>query len=373
MNAITVVHVGGTPGYTSVPIQTLLRVMLSDGYCVDYIGCSQGLASDIRAAPNFKGYDLPLQTNQTVFGKVQYRMATTREVKRLVELCMQDSDVLWTTSMNTMCALGKDALKYKNVLQLLELARYAYAFKRLIRFPIDEYARQSWKTVTCEINRAYIQKVWWNLPKTPYVLPNKPFSLDPGTLTPETEAAIERMKQEKKKIALYLGGVYADRNFEECAKALQKSGEYVLYIAARITSKAVEAQIEHLTRDYQAVYLGGFTPPNHLALVQYARVGLLPYKPVKGVNSELNALYCAPNKIFEYAGFGVPMVGSDVLGLRQPFEQWNIGRCCDFNSEEAILQAIKAVDQQHNKMSANCYKFYDSVDLHKIVADILAD
>ena len=31
----------------------------------------------------------------------------------------------------------------------------------------------------------------------------------------------------------------------------------------------------------------------------------------------LNALYCAPNKIYEYAGCNIPMIGTDVLGLKR--------------------------------------------------------
>ena len=67
------------------------------------------------------------------------------------------------------------------------------------------------------------------------------------------------------------------------------------------------------------------------------------------------------------------MVGSDVLGLKLPFEQWNIGRCCDLNDETAIIKAIEEVDRNHDEMSKNCYRFYDSVSLEKIVSEILED
>ena len=149
---------------------------------------------------------------------------------------------------------------------------------------------------------------------------------------------------------------------------------YVLYIIGKAFSIEGQRLIDKLQKEYGVIYLGGFNPPKHLAFVQYATVGLLPYKTVKsGDLSELNALYCAPNKIWEYAGFGVPMVGSDVLGLKQPFEKWNIGRCCDLNDEASIVRAIEEVDRNYDEMCKNCYKFYDSVDLEKIVSEILED
>lgn len=92
--------------------------------------------------------------------------------------------------------------------------------------------------------------------------------------------------------------------------------------------------------------------------------------PVGGT-SVINALYCAPNKIFEYAGSNVPMIGTDVLGLREPFEKYNIGVCCDSLDEEVIIDAIKLVDENHEVMKKNCRKFFDSVNLDEIVERII--
>ena len=142
--------------------------------------------------------------------------------------------------MNTMRDVGRKALDYKNILQLMELAQYGYIYHKSFRFPIDKYARQSWKTVVPEINRAYIQKVWWDLEKTPYVLPNKPFDINSGPLTMAADEAVQKMKQEKRRIVLYLGGIYTDRNFESFANAIDKMEGYVLYIVGKAFSPAGE-------------------------------------------------------------------------------------------------------------------------------------
>ena len=373
MKTVTVVETNDIASLP--PTQNLVRVLLSLGFRVNLIGNNVAcLTADIRDHCHYQGFELPRLVGKTFMSRQIHKFRLHFAAVKFIRACMEDSDYLWTTSMETIVAVGREVVKYKNVMQLLELTECARTVHNLVKIPLDNIAKHSWKVVTVEINRAYIQKIWWDLSKTPFVLPNKPFSLEYGEVYPELNVAIDRMKSEKKKIICYLGVICDDRDFVHFAENIQKSNGFVFYFAGRIVSSNSKRLVEILEKKYEAIYLGMFNPPTHLALLQYAYIGLLPYKPVKMLPySELNALYCAPNKIWEYAGFGVPMVGSDVLGLKMPFEQWNIGCCCDIENEDSIRQAIDYVDVHHEEMSQNCYKFYDSVDLSKIVSEILED
>ncbi len=372
MKKITVVEVNDIGDYP--PVQNLIKVLLHNDLWVNFIGSHLSDLPDlISSHPNFRGFETPSISVTSTLERLKNRLKLNVAIRKLVRKCMEDSDWLWTTSMSSIRAVGREALKYKNVLQLMELAQYGYSFRRLVKFPIAEWARQSWKTVVPEINRAYIQKVWWDLKKTPYVLPNKPYDITPGMITPELDYAISKMKTERRKIVLYLGVFGQDRDLEGYAKAISTMSGYVFFLVGPAHSQETKTRVSRLIEDYPVEYLGAFTPPKHLALVKYAHIGLLPYKPIKTFTSELNALYCAPNKIFEYAGYGVPMVGSDVLGLRFPFERWNMGMCCEDDSVESIQKAIMEVDNRHEEMSKNCADFYNSVDLDKIIMNILKD
>ncbi len=373
MKRVTVVEVEDINLYP--PVQNLIRVLLNNGYRVNFIGSNTStLPTDIVESENICIYDIPSLSAKNKIMKWKNRICIHFQANKYVEECMKDSDYLWTTSMRTIRTIGRNAFKYKNILQLMELSKYGYSFYYLIKFPLGEYARKSWRTVTVEENRAYIQKVWWDLPQTPYVLPNKPYSIDYGEISCEVQQAVTKMKNDKRKIVLYLGGIFPDRNFEDYAKAISKKEGYVLYIAGKVFSQSAKELLDKLQKLYPVEYLGAFDPPQHLALVQYAYIGLLPYKPVKGGGlSELNALYCAPNKIFEYSGYGIPMVGSDVLGLKLPFEKWNMGVCCRDNSEQSIYEAIDKVDKAHEEMSKNSRLFFESVDLDESVKNILKD
>lgn len=374
LREITVVGMNKVSNFP--PVQNLIKILLNKGYKVNFIGVEVAdISEDIKNFPTFNPIETSLyHGNLSLYQKIINTLHIRFSARAALKACMKTSDLLWTTSMRTSSVVGKQALQYKTVLQLMELAEKGYRFRHYSKIPIAKYAQAAWKTVVPEVNRAYIQKIWYDLEDTPFVLPNKPFSLDYGEITQEVADAISVMKKENRKIILYLGGIYIDRDFERYAHAISKMNDYVLCIAGKASSDDEKKLLEKLQNEYGALYLGGFNPPKHLALVKYARIGLLPYKSVKtSVESCLNALYCAPNKIWEYAGFGVPMVGSDVLGLKLPFEQWNIGRCCDLNNEASIVKAIEEVDRNHEEMSKNCYKFYDSVDLEKIVSEILED
>ena len=74
---------------------------------------------------------------------------------------------------------------------------------RCIKFKLDKYARSAWKVVVAEENRAYIQKVGWNLKRLPYVLPNKPYHLDYDEITEDMKLVINQMQQESRKIIIY--------------------------------------------------------------------------------------------------------------------------------------------------------------------------
>lgn len=376
MKTITVIELNDINGYP--PVQNLIRVLLSKGYKVNLIGKNiASISIDISENSNFHGFETARYN--VVHNKIQSvinRFFITVQSRRLLKILGSESDYIWTTSMVCIKILGKRVLKYKNVLQLMELAEFGFLFRdRYFKFPIKKIAQLSWKTVVPEINRAYIQKAWWHLSKCPVVLPNKPYSIDFGNITDELKPVIQKMQLEKRKIILYLGTLGGtDREFRLIADVIGKSKDFVLYIAGKVHSIQEQRKVEELEKKYGCIYVGGFNPPKHLAIVKYAHIGLLPYNPTETTGlSILNALYCAPNKIWEYSGFGVPMVGSDVLGLKLPFEQWNIGCCCDLNNEISIIKAIHYVDKNHDVMSQNCYRFYASVDLGKIVSYVLED
>lgn len=375
MKKIVVVEVNDILAFP--PVRNLVICLLNNSYTVTLIGeNAKEISKDLKANTYLKVYDIgkPYDQNnmlKRIIGKIKRRVL----VRKLTKTCMEDADILWTTSANTIKELGKLVLRYKNVLQLMELTKDGYLFRNIIKFPLGEIAAASWKTVVPEINRAYIQKVWWGLSRKPYVLPNKPYSLEYGEITDDMTEGIAKLKNETRKILLYLGGIWPDRDLNTFADAVDKLGDkYCLCIIGKPYGKEAEDALQELIKRNSVIYLGSYKAPKHLAFVKYAYIGLLPYRPTFGTGvSELNALYCAPNKIYEYAGFNVPMLGSDVLGLKVEFEKYNIGICCDMQNISDIINGIKQIEENYDTMKHNCRAFYDRVDLDAIVNEILSE
>jgi len=365
------------------PVINLVKCLLDLGCKVNLISYNvEKLEKSILDNPDFSYRTTEYYWKPGIVDKIKKTILNTRFGKKEIKTAIRDSDLIWISTDATLRYLGKSVKGSKYVLQLMELLDHYFIISDKIKleFPISDYARDAWKIVIPEINRAYIQKTWWDLDNTPVVLPNKPYisSLPlEDELPEEIKEKLEIIKTEKRKVILYLGVIGKDRELENYAEAISILGDnYCFYIIGRPAYEGAEKIIESITSRYSnAVYLGHFNSPNHLPFIKYAYIGLLPYKvTIASRNiSILNALYCAPNKIFEYAMYDVPMVGSDVLGLIHPFEKYGIGVCADDSNPDDIKQAIEMVDNSHNKMASNCSAFLCETDYKQIVKGIISN
>jgi len=376
MDRIVVVHLMDLVSYP--PVLSLVENLLNNNKKVYLISYGTKKApSKITDNQNLKMYEVPTPKGKGVVSKLFRDYFRRLYTKNVVKKLMRKADILWTTTDISVRSLGNLVLKYKHVMQLMELEEsYPYIVGlKYPRFPLKKYAQKAWKTVVPEINRAYIQKTWWELEKTPIVLPNKPYSIDLSIRDDHIIKAENKLKNESRKIVMYLGNLSSDRSLSMFAKALYELGEgYCLYIVGKIDDSE-KNEFESLKKKYNNIeYLGYFTAPTHLNVLKHAYIGLLPYYPNSKhpFISPLNIQYCAPNKIFEYCAFGVPMIGTDVMGLKGPFERYNIGECCDFGDTNSIVKSIKTIEKNYSEISNNCRLYNKVFDLDEIVRDIIS-
>ena len=361
------------------PTINLIECLLNNDYKVHLV--AEGvldLSPIILENEKFSYTEIKEVKNNNIFLRLKKRKIKTKGYRDALKDTL-DGDIVWTVNPSVVRTLGKNLLKYSNrhVMQLMELTDKYPMFRgaKFLKFDIKYYAQNAWKLVVPEENRAYIQKVGWNLEKLPYVLPNKPYCLKSGEITDDMIPVIEEMKKEKRKKIIYLGVISTDRDLQSFAEAIEKVKEdYCLYLFGKFRGEGIE-EFKKLCNSYSSLkYMGFFNPPKHLEFLKYADIALVPYKPgeIEGNGfTILNALYCAPNKIYEYAGCSIPMIGTDVLGLKEPFEKYNIGVCCKDLKPETIIEAIKYVDANHDQMVINSKIFFDSVDLDYIINSII--
>ena len=117
------------------------------------------------------------------------------------------------------------------------------------------------------------------------------------------------------------------------------------------------------------VWTGHISAPMHLEVTSYAMVGVAVY-----AENSLNNLFCAPNKTFEYASFGIPTICNDVPGLVETIGIKRAGVCVDWNDVGSIKCGIENLFASYDFYSKNAKEFYCSEDnkaiLNKIILDI---
>lgn len=377
-NKVVMVHYGNVPHCP--PVINACECLTNNGIKVHLIG------GEVKKVPAillneslFSFSDIgDFRTNKSYVNKIKIRKNIYNNMRLEFKKKMCQGDILWTTNELAVMFLNKLIVPFRkwHIMQLMELINYcpvSYKFP-LIKFPIDEYARKAWKTVVPEINRAHIQKITWKQERTPYIFPNKPYYLEPGAMTSELEDALNKIKNESRRIILYMGIFNLDRDIDSFIKAVNKLGKDYCLVAIGRISDVMRDKTEYIINNTDNFkYLGFFNPPEHLHFLKYAHIGLTPYRPSYDIKyvSPLNSLYCAPNKVFEYAGYGIPMIGTDVLGLRILFEKYDIGVCCPDLSFDSIVDAVNKIESNYDDMCQNCLQYYKSVNLDDTINQII--
>ena len=112
----------------------------------------------------------------------------------------------------------------------------------------------------------------------------------------------------------------------------------------------------------------------HLEITKLAYIGILVYivNDVP-INHAINVLYCAPNKLYEYSKFGIPMIANDLPALDMVFSQNRAGVCLQTLSAKEISEAILKIDSDYEVYSRLSHQLYESIDMVDLVKNIVSD
>jgi hypothetical protein len=166
----------------------------------------------------------------------------------------------------------------------------------------------------------------------------------------EARQAVEDATAGNRRIVLYQGLIRADRDLSVyCRVFAKRSSTWRLFLMGRDHA--------HVDR-YRAIcpdliHVDHIDSPRHLQVTSWASLGLVGYN-----YDSLNNLYCAPNKIFEYGSFGIPILANDVPGLQETVERHSAGVCV--NAQETDLsRALDRIEGQYDYFCARSRRMYD--------------
>jgi glycosyltransferase involved in cell wall biosynthesis len=285
--------------------------------------------------------------------------------------------LVWSTSEKSVHLFGSKYLKVNHIMQLMELIESPTVKESDFlgkATNLSKIAQNAKVTVVPEYNRAHLMKLWWKLDKIPFLLPNK-LTLHPRLRNCEINQIdikdkILRIIDSGKRIILYQGVVHEQRNLLPFINAINKlKDKYVLVLMTELNSFSKKLLFENP----EIIHIPWIKAPQHLQITSWASIGLLSYEAKKMGNlSILNALYCAPNKIFEYSGFGIPMLSNDCPSLGPIFNQKEIGEIIDFENTESILEAILKIEKFEDDYIENCNSYFDEVDMDIEISKIIS-
>lgn len=114
--------------------------------------------------------------------------------------------------------------------------------------------------------------------------------------------------------------------------------------------------------DDSLIHIEFIPAPDYLLFTSMCYIGIVTYDPFT-----LNTAYCAPNKIFEYAAFGKPMIANNIPGLKVLSEA-GAGETINENDISSIKEAILLIDKDYEKYRSAALGFFNSVDNEEIIS-----
>jgi glycosyltransferase involved in cell wall biosynthesis len=149
-----------------------------------------------------------------------------------------------------------------------------------------------------------------------------------------------------KRVVIYQGTLAPGRGLDRVVSALNHLDDDVvlLVLGSGTTFDSLIAQAERQATRHRLIMLGQVPADSLVAYMRLAHVGLAIY-----LNTCRNNYHCAPNKIFEYASVGLPVVGPNFPDVEAVVSQYDIGRTFDPESPDSIAAAIREVLNDPNR------------------------
>ena len=356
------------------PLVSLVKTMVGIGIIPTVI--TTGLNDEYKQYfedHNIKYYTIPFSLTRTRFSRLKnYVKGKTwgRRVNKLISTFSREETLLWIEANYTFSALDAHLINsYKHVLQIQEMFNDSGLKGVLYKGVIKKLSKGALAIFVPEYNRAFFYKLDFGLKKLPYILPNKP------AFVPNEEDLVHLHEKYKKydmilnkKVILYQGIISSTRsNYEPVLNALNDLDEKKEFVFVFLGREDTPGYVERLKRQgYNVEHIPFIPAPEYLYFTSRAYIGIVNY-----ADNCLNNIYCAPNKIYEYAAFGVPMLANDIPGLRYTV---GINNCaCLYSDENVIEDALNNIIQNHDTMSENAKEFFKLTDYEKTLRIALHD
>jgi Glycosyl transferases group 1. len=216
--------------------------------------------------------------------------------------------------------------------------------------------------IAANLERAEIMKEHYRLAKLPQVIRNIP----PQPHVPTSSPAIlsrfpelERRYPERVRL-VYQGDMTLERGLGVFLEVMEFLPEYyeLLLVGGGPDLGRIKERFASQTSPSRVIVLGRVPRSELHDVLSTGDIGIITY-PGTGLNN----IYCAPNKVYEYAQAGLPMLATAHPPLRRMFEEYQIGRILDYmdptqpSDPRTIAATIQSVGDNLSRYRREIPKF----------------
>lgn len=355
------------------PILSLIEILLDNGHRVTLLGycsCTNSINHLIQKGLLFIEI---VETNNKDNNVV--KLFKHEKFRRLVNKVISDSskqDKIWYLGSETIFLFIDEIEKINSILYFFEVPYFNVPLRYRFWTTDEKYKSaisKANKVINCEINRTLITKSYFGLSSNQAVtIPNKTNFKMNVELNSEIIDLLKGVKN--KKIILYQGVFNSpERRLDELCQSINLLSEEFIIVLMGADSDYKQL-LKQKYESNRVLFLPFLPPPLHLEITKLAKIGFLSYFPNKGeIEQVLNVLYCAPNKIFEYAQFGIPMISNRTPSLETIYQNYKCGIGVDFEDLDDLAGKIMEIDKKYDFYSKNSKSFFDSVNIEDIIID----
>lgn len=181
-------------------------------------------------------------------------------------------------------------------------------------------------------SRHFFENLGQNIDNKVFILPNS----NNNTVVLRKRAIAEKI------IVTHIGSVGYNHHLDSYIKAIAQleQDNYEFRFIGRLPKELLKTiEQQQLTN----VKLIGQV--QHFELEKYyleTDIGVVLYK-----DTGVNYRYCAPNKLYEYWSYGIPVIGDLLPGLISAFKNENLGTLVDMQSPKSIINVIRQISYSY--------------------------
>ena len=162
----------------------------------------------------------------------------------------------------------------------------------------------------------------------------------------------ELLNPEQSKIFIYIGSFSRGRGIELSVEAFTKKGisSHVVFLGyGEQKDRLLELSELHGNLHVH----DSVADEDVVAVTKSADIGLCLIE-----NVSLSDYLCLPNKLFEYAFSGLPVLASDFPDMSSVINRYNLGKCSDLDPE-SIYESIKEFEGESELLKIDSSELFD--------------